>query len=186
MILTDSEIKAEIMTGRMTVTPYDQSLVNPTSLDVRLGNKFTTVHAVSPGGRIVHNGLVDPTDKTTFTSLLQTEESFILHPRMFVLGCLLEDITLPKNISCKVLGKSSLGRLGIENSSCAGWVDAGWSGVLTIELFNYSDNPIKLTAGMKIGQLIFMKHKDVSKGYGEISTSKYFKQEAGQGSKGID
>lgn len=178
MILTDQEILAEIMTERVNVTPFSKELINPSSLDVRLGKNFGVVKA-----QYVN---IDPTDPHSFYTDTQEYSRYILGPKKFVVSCLMEHITLPRNISVKLMGKSSLGRLGIENSSCAGWVDPGFSGVLTIELFNYSDEPIILTPGMKIGQLTFFKHKDCLVSYGEKETSKYQNQTPGQGSKGVD
>lgn len=178
MVLTDQEIMAEIMTERVKVTPFKKDLINPSSLDVRLGNKFGVVKA-----QYVN---VDPTDPTSFFTDTNEYSKYILGPNEFVIACLLEDITLPKNISAKLMGKSSLGRLGIENSSCAGWVDPGFSGVLTIELYNYSKNHIVLTPGMKIGQLTFFKHNPCLVSYGEKESSKYQNQTPGQGSKGVD
>jgi dCTP deaminase len=81
-------------------------------------------------------------------------ESFILLPGEFILGCTMEHIKLPADIQATVCGKSSLGRLGlfVEN---AGFVDPGFNGFLTLELFNASKTPLKLCAGMRIAQLSF-------------------------------
>jgi len=179
MILVDHQIRHEIAQGRIKITPFDDSLINPSSMDVRLGDTFSIVERCLPME-------IDPLDYRSFTTrVIRSGIPVYIDPKGFLICHLLEDITLPKDISCKIMGKSSLGRLGIENSSCAGWVDPGWSGVLTIELFNYSDKYIKLTPGMKIGQLIFFKHVPCEVGYGEKITSKYQNQLPGQGSLGI-
>lgn len=178
MILVDHMIRAELEKGTLKVTPFDDNLINPSSLDVRLGNKF---------GKVLSTYLsVNPMDHTSFkTEDFEVDTSTLIFPGEFLIAHLMEDITLPRDISAKVNGKSSLGRLGLENSSCAGWVDPGWAGKLTIELFNYSKNRIVLTPGMKIGQIIFYKHPPCEVSYGEKPTSKYMNQTPGQGSKGI-
>lgn len=175
MILVDHQLRAELEKGTLKITPFDDKLINPSSIDVRLGNKFGKVTTTYVS--------VDPTDPLSFRTEEFEAEKVILFPGEFIIAHLLEDVTLPRDISAKVNGKSSLGRLGLENSSCAGWVDPGWSGKLTIELYNYSKNRILLQEGMKIGQLIFYKHVPCEKSYAD--TGRYMNQKPGQGSKGI-
>lgn len=210
-ILVDWQIKKLIDSGEIKVDPYDESLINPNSLDIRLGNKFgevnptgsmllTSVKNVSVvlngdnlGSDIVkgyktsqgfNDKVIDPQVVSSFTTDLIESDKYVIGPRSFVLGCLLENITLPNYICATIKGKSSLGRLGLENSSPAGHVDSSWTGVLTIELFNYSKYPIVLTAGMKIGQMLFHQGEPVEFGYGSKS-GRYLNQYPGQGSKGV-
>jgi len=70
------------------------------------------------------------------------------------LATTLEYIELPEDLTAFVEGRSSLGRLGlfIEN---AGWVDAGFKGQLTLELFNANSYSIRLYPEMRICQLVF-------------------------------
>ena len=84
-------------------------------------------------------------------------EPFILHPGEFVLASTYEVITLPDDIAGRLEGKSSLGRLGLLTHSTAGFIDPGFSGHITLELSNVANLPVKLFAGMKIGQLCLIK-----------------------------
>ncbi len=179
MILTDSEIKAEIMTGRMEISDFDPTLVNPSSLDVRLGNEFYFICPTT-------DEPINPLDKHSFAMVRQSEGSITLAPGEFCLSTLLEVIKLPPNISSSLRGKSSLARLGLDNSSFGAWVDPGFGGSLVIELANHNHYPLLLTSGMKIGQLIFYKHEKVHTPYNLKATSRYMNQEGVQGSKGID
>ena len=102
-------------------------------------------------------------------------EAFILHPGEFVLGQTLERVTLPNDLVARLEGKSSLGRLGLLIHSTAGFVDAGFSGNLTLELSNVANLPITIYHGMPIGQLSFMQmDRAVDSPYGtEENGSKY-------------
>lgn len=177
MILNDKDIREAITNKDIIIDPFDDSLINPTSLDVRLGGHFSY-----PKTSKTHN-CIDPLDKSSFEFIKVNGDTHILPPNGFICASLLEDLTLSTNISARVVGKSSLARLGIDCCSPAGWVDAAWSGLLVVELKNLSSEYIKLTKGMKIGQLLFYKHLHVDKGYNE--TGRYFKQLPGQGSLGV-
>ena len=178
MILVDHMIKAEIERGTLKISPFDESLINPSSLDVRLGQSF-----YQPEPTYVN---IDPTDPLTFRTQKVGDTTFVLKPGDMVLSSLMEHIELPKDISAKILGKSSLGRLGLDNSSVSGWVDAQFKGSLVVELSNHSKFPIVLTKGMKIGQLIFYKHIPCETGYLDKPGSKYGNQRGVQGSKGVN
>ncbi|MBK5111600.1 MAG: dCTP deaminase, partial [Thermoleophilia bacterium] len=99
----------------------------------------------------------------------------ILHPGEFVLGQTLERVTLPDDLVARLEGKSSLGRLGLLIHSTAGFVDAGFSGNLTLELSNVANLPITIYHGMPIGQISFMRmDQPVETPYGGQDTrSKY-------------
>lgn len=213
MILVDHQIREAIEKGWIKVDPFDEKLINPASLNVRLGRKFGRVRGTREVYRMVHVGpsylkssydawggdipkdvidktlvnayrIIDPTDKDSFSTGSFEADSIILDPGDFVIACLMEDITLPDFICASLRGRSSLGRLGIDNSSPAGHIDNGWSGVLTIELANHNPNvAIRLTAGMSIGQLIFYQTEPAERPYGE--TGRYQRQKPGQGSKGV-
>ncbi|MCQ3812776.1 MAG: dCTP deaminase, partial [Acidimicrobiia bacterium] len=88
---------------------------------------------------------------------IEPDGVFILHPGEFVLGSTLERVRIPDDLVARLEGKSSLGRLGLLIHSTAGFVDAGWNGRLTLELSNVATLPITLYAGMKIGQISFIR-----------------------------
>lgn len=177
MILVDYQIREEIETGRIVVSPFEESLLNPSSLDIRLGNKFGVV--------VANYEHIDPLDPYSFSTKEIEADNYILPAGGFVLGTLVEHISLPADISATCRGKSSLARLGIDNSSFGMHVDCGFSGVLVVEIANHSTNSIILTAGMKIGQLLFYKHEAAETPYGEKKSSRYQSQTGLQGSKGI-
>ena len=153
MLLSDRDIKAVIGSGRVRLEPYDEEMVQPSSVDVRLDKYF----------RLFDNHkypFIDPAeDQPELTRLIEVEhgEPFILHPGEFVLGSTFEVVTLPDDLAARLEGKSSLGRLGLLTHSTAGFVDPGFSGHVTLELSNVATLPIKLWPGMKVGQLCFFE-----------------------------
>lgn len=153
VLLSDRDIRAEIAAGRLALEPYDDSLVQPSSIDVRLDNLFRVFNNT----RYTH---IDPSiQQDELTSLVQPRagEPFVLHPGEFVLGSTLELCTLPDDLAGRLEGKSSLGRLGLLTHSTAGFIDPGFSGHITLELSNVANLPITLWPGMKIGQLCLLR-----------------------------
>ena len=80
-----------------------------------------------------------------------------IQPRELVLFETAEIITLPADISGKFEGKSSLGRIGLMTHISAGFVDPGFVGVLTLEVYNCGPYNLYLTPGMRIGQVAFIR-----------------------------
>ena len=153
MLLSDGDIRKEIASGRVVIEPWDPDMVQPSSIDVRMDRYFR----VFENHRYPH---IDPAEEQPdLTRLVETpgDEPFILHPGEFVLASTYEVVTLPDDVSARLEGKSSIGRLGLLTHSTAGFIDAGFSGHVTLELSNVATLPIKLWPGMKIGQLCFFR-----------------------------
>ena len=153
MLLSDRDIRAEIAAGRVGCEPFTESMIQPSSVDVRLDKFF----------RVFENhkySVIDPSMEQpdlTREVIAEGEEPFILHPGEFVIASTYEVITLPDDIAGRLEGKSSLGRLGLLTHSTAGFIDPGFSGHITLELSNVANLPVKLFPGMKIGQLCLIK-----------------------------
>jgi dCTP deaminase len=152
MVLSDRSIKTEIEAGRIVIDPFDEKMVQPSSVDVRVDRRFRVFH----NARYPFIDVRQPMDELTEAVEISDTEPFILHPGEFVLGQTLERVQLPDDIVSRLEGKSSLGRLGLLIHSTAGFVDAGWDGHLTLELSNVANLPIAIYPGMKIGQISFM------------------------------
>ena len=153
MLLSDRDLRAEVASGRVVIEPYDEEMIQPSSIDVRLDRWFR----VFENHRYPH---IDPSiEQPDLTRLVEAEgdEPFILHPGEFVLGSTYEVVTLPDDLAGRLEGKSSLGRLGLLTHSTAGFIDPGFSGHVTLELSNVATLPITLYPGMKIGQLCLLR-----------------------------
>ena len=171
MILADRTIKRLLGEGRIEIDPYDETLVQPSSVDVRVDRWF----------RVFRNWTYPYIDvkreQEELTELVEIEDEtpFILHPGEFVLGSTLERIRLPDDLVARLEGKSSLGRLGLLIHSTAGFIDPGWDGHVTLELSNVANLPITIYFGMKIGQVSFVQMTEAAEtpyGLGSIG-SKY-------------
>lgn len=153
MLLSDRDLVAEIKAGQLALEPFEPSLVQPSSIDVRLDRLF----------RVFNSHLythIDPAERQDdLTSLVDVPEgeSFVLHPGEFALGSTLEVVTLGHQLAARLEGKSSLGRLGLLVHSTAGFIDPGFSGHVTLELSNVASLPIRLWPGMKIGHICVLR-----------------------------
>ena len=171
MILSDRSIREEIAAGRIELDPFDERLIQPASVDVRLDRFFRVfLNHTMPVIDVKKN-----LEELTRLVEIDDERPFVLHPGEFVLGSTLERVALPDDLVGRVEGKSSLGRLGLLIHSTAGFIDAGFDGHITLELSNVANLPITLYPGMKIGQISFLRMTtpaDVPYGQGALK-SKY-------------
>lgn len=176
-ILVDWRIAEAIETGEIGLEPYDEKLIQPNSIDVRLGNKFSTYKpSLVP---------IDPYDKESvkYGLLEDLEAPITLYKGGFLLGETLEKLTLPRNICCEVEGKSSLARLGLTVHQTGGWVDLGFSGSITLEFGNENNRPIILHPGMPVAQLVFYRTEQCLVSYAEKEGAKYMNQSGPTASK---
>ena len=154
MVLSDRSIRQEIEDGRIVIDPFEERLVQPSSVDVRVDRRFR----VFANSRYPYIDVRQPMPELTEPVEIQgDDEPFILHPGEFVLGQTLEKVSLPDDLVARLEGKSSLGRLGLLIHSTAGFVDPGFSGHITLELSNVANLPITIYHAMPIGQISFMR-----------------------------
>ena len=153
MVLADATIRRLIAEGRIGIEPYDEALLQPSSVDVRVDRYFR----VFRNNRYPYIDVKAEQEELTELVEIDPETPFVLHPGEFVLGSTLERVRLPDDLVARLEGKSSLGRLGLLIHSTAGFIDPGWDGHVTLELSNVANLPITIYVGMKIGQLSFMQ-----------------------------
>jgi dCTP deaminase len=153
MILSDVDLRKAIAAGRIGIEPFEETAIQPSSIDVRIDSLFRVFRNHSAGVIDVKQ------DMRELTELVEIPDNgvFMLHPGEFVLGSTRERITVPDDLVARIEGKSSLGRLGLLIHQTAGFIDAGWDGHITLELANVANLPITIYPGMKIGQLSFME-----------------------------
>lgn len=168
-VLSDLDIVYENGSG-MSIEPFNPGQVQPASYDVTLGTKFKVFVNRVPGASF------DPIDPPKMIDI-QTGETrtFTLASMHFALASTVEYFTFSNRLAGRLEGKSSLGRLGLCIHATAGWFDPGFEGTATIELFNMSPYGIRLTPGMLIAQMSFLRMSSTVKlPYGsEVLGSKY-------------
>lgn len=174
MILSDSDIQdyQEFRSAKnpliYTNNPKENIFIGPSSVDLTLSNSFNSIKK---------------TNLITFDTQIEYKEKiythFLLQAGEFVLASTQESINLPDNISAFVQGRSSIGRLGLQIQN-AGFIDAGFSGQLTLELHNQGSSPILLEAGKRICQIVFILQSSPSL---KVYNGKYQNQTGATGSK---
>jgi dCTP deaminase len=151
-VLSDATIRRLVEEGRIVMEPWEPGLVQPASVDLRLGDTFRVFH----NHRAAAIDLREPPTNLTEEVAIEGDQAFVIHPGEFVLGRTLERVELPDDVVARIEGKSSIGRLGLIVHATAGFVDPGFNGTLTLEITNLTRIPIKLYAGLPIAQLSFM------------------------------
>ena len=131
----------------LSISPLEPGQIQPASVDVRLGDTFSVVEDSSAGIITMEHEIKYKTIKT---------DTYVLLPGQFVLATTVEYFSLPDDLTAFVEGRSSLGRMGLFIQN-AGWVDPGFEGEITLELYNANRCAIELKAGRRVGQLVFAK-----------------------------
>ncbi len=150
MILSDKTLMKMLKEQTLVVEPLEMEQIQPASIDIRIGNTYSVVEDSS-------SGIIDLNDEIVYKQI--TAEKYILLPGQFVLATTMEYFELPDNLTAFVEGRSSLGRMGLFIQN-AGWVDPGFKGEITLELFNANRCAIELRAGRRVGQLVFAQLDD--------------------------
>ena len=145
MILSDRTIRKMLSEQTLTIHPLEERQIQPASVDIRLGDTFGVVEDSS-------SGIITMEHEIHYKTL--HTDRYLLLPGQFVLATTIEYIALPGNLTAFVEGRSSLGRMGLFIQN-AGWVDPGFEGEITLELFNANRCAIELCTGRRIGQLVF-------------------------------
>jgi dCTP deaminase len=179
MILSDGTLQKMIETGELGVDPIKPNSIQPASVDCHLGRHFL----------IVEDRQMQMIDMDTQILYREYESDEItIPPHSFLLATTEEYIKLPNDLTAFVEGRSSIGRIGLFIQN-AGWVDPGFEGQITLELYNANSLPIRLKAGRRICQLVFCKMDEAAlvpyqgkyQGQRKTTGSRIFKdEEAGQ------
>ena len=150
MILSDKTISKMLEEKTLVIEPVTKEQIQPASVDIRLGNTFSVVDD-SPSGVITLG------NKIEYKTIVS--DTYLILPGQFVLATTMEYFELPDDLTAFVEGRSSLGRMGLFIQN-AGWVDPGFKGEITLELYNANKCAIELKAGRRVGQLVFAKMDD--------------------------
>ena len=126
MILSDKTLRAMLANGSLVVDPITEESIQPASIDCRLGDHYlmlddTRMDILTLDSEIKYRDIVG--------------DSITIPPHTFLLATIAEYIKLPNNLTAFVEGRSSIGRIGLFIQN-AGWVDPGFEGKITLELYN--------------------------------------------------
>lgn len=155
-MLIDYHIEQAMREGSLLVEPYDRKNLGPASYDLTLDKLFRRptwgvedldVADLQPGHTTLVENSVDH----------EGNDVIVLNPGDFLLGTTVEVVRLGRNVAARVEGRSSVGRLGLLVHTTAGFIDPGFEGQITLELYNCSPWTIALRPGMRIAQLAFTR-----------------------------
>lgn len=140
MILPDKVIRKYVEHGHIEIKPpVRDEQYQPASLDVRIGSK-----------------LYRPSDDMMISSgtvhTFEPDKAYIGHTKDY--------IEMPDDLAAQLTGRSSMGRNGLIIHKTAGWIDCGFCGQITLELYNFGDEPVEVSVGDRVGQLVFFRMED--------------------------
>lgn len=147
MILSDVGIRTRLNNKELLIDPLDEGCIQPASVDLKLGRQFVIIKHWGAG-------ILDFTSEPNYHRVEADE--FLVPSHSFVLATTVEKLCLPHDLTAFVEGRSSVGRMGLFIQN-AGWVDPGFEGQLTLELYNANNLPILLRSGRRICQIVFCK-----------------------------
>jgi len=147
VILSDETLRSLLREGTIVVDPVEEYQIQPASIDLRLGRHFL---------KLDENTLEALTLDAELPYVRIEKDEIIIPPHSFLLATTVERIRLPADVTAFVEGRSSIGRIGLFIQN-AGWVDPGFEGTITLELFNANRLPLRLTAGRRICQIVFAR-----------------------------
>lgn len=178
-MLPDAQLEEQMLIGRLRIVPEpDARAIQPASIDLRLAHEFAIpANPPAPGEFIDPRRGVD--HKNPELKTVQAA-SYMLQPLAFCLARTIERVTLHPTLAARVEGKSTLGRFGLAIHATAGFIDPGFSGHITLELFNFTQYPIKLSAEMAICQLaVHRVEGSVRRPYGHPELGSHYQGQTG-------
>ena len=156
MILSDTTIKKYLKEGRIKIDGIKDIQIQPASIDLTLGNEFLYRKMLYPVPDDLYTmaDMIDnnPDYKIDYEKVIA--DKYTIRRREFILATTNECVSIDKGIAAWVEGRSSIGRIGLFIHN-AGWIDPGWNGKITLELFNASPYKIDIVRDMRICQIIF-------------------------------
>ncbi len=161
MIFSDKKILDSIDTGKIVIEPFNRECLGTNSYDVHLSKWLATYNAE----------ILDARKHNTIEYLEIPDEGFVLRPNKLYLG-VTEEYTETHNSVPFLEGKSSVGRLGIDIHATAGKGDVGFCNTWTLEIS--CTQPVRIYAGMPIGQLIYFQVAgEIERFYNKKKDAKY-------------
>ncbi|WP_101845310.1 dCTP deaminase [Halobacillus sp. Marseille-P3879] len=167
MIMSSQTILNNLEKKELIIDPLTRSHIQPASVDLTLGNHFISLEEHS-------TRTLSMREKAYYRDIyIGNRETIIIPPHSFLLATTKEWIKLPNYLTAFVEGRSSIGRMGMFVQN-AGWVDPGFEGCLTLELYNSNRSPIELVEGWRICQLVIAEM--------DLPTKRYNGKYSGQSS----
>lgn len=153
-ILAGEALRNEIVSKRIQIDPFDEALLGPASVDLRLGRTFRVFRSARRVVRVDSSS--DYRDYSEKIALAEGE-TMMLMPQQTILGLTIEKIALAPDICGWLEGRSRFARIGLLVHISAGFMQPGLSNHQVLELTNFGPNPLELVPGTPICQFIFQR-----------------------------
>ncbi len=161
MILSDKRILEEIEKGNILIEPFDRQFLGTNSYDVHLSRWL----------KVYKNRVLDARMHNETEDIIIPPEGLVIEPNTLYLGVTEEYTETHRHVPF-LEGKSSVGRLGIDIHATAGKGDVGYCNTWTLEIS--CSQPVRIYAGMPIGQLIyFVVEGEIEQMYNAKHNAKY-------------
>ncbi len=151
MVLSDKTLKLYVRTKKLRIFPFREDLVQPGSYNLRLGNAFRIFKNT---GRPYLN-VKEPVEDFMEMVTVDPGEPIVVHPGVFLLSETTEYFEFPDNLVGRLVGRSSLGRLGVQIHATSNFFEPGFRGTASLNISNLSSVPVALFPGMEIAQMVF-------------------------------
>lgn len=162
MMWSDVCIKQAQRCGKINITPFNETRIQPNSIDLTLDDEI----------------MIYDMRSNEFESYLLSEDDCEIMQGDFILASTAEKITLGNGVCAQVDGKSSYGRKGLQIHQTAGFIDAGFSGNITLEMVTVGQS-IRLDVGMPICQLVFWDAYPSERPYGSEGLGSHYQGQTG-------
>lgn len=187
MVLSDRDIKKALADKEILIEPLkDPKQVQPASVDLRLGKDFKRLERLASVAER-NTALKVGTDLDTqgYKYVPYNADNSLgyiyIAPHEFLLATTVERVKIPNNMTAFLEGRSSVGRSGLSIHN-AGYIDPGFEGQITLELYNALPFSLRLTPGMRICQIVFESlSSECEVSYSQIG--KYQNQKGATGSR---
>jgi dCTP deaminase len=164
MILTDHTITSEMNKGNIVIEPFNAANLGSNSYDLTLSNTLI----------LYKERVLDVRKKNPSAPMIIPEEGLTLQPSILYLASTIEYTQTLRHVPI-LMGKSSLGRLGLFVHVTAGFGDVGFAGHWTLELVCVQ--PVRIYPGMKIAQIVYNDITEMPKvSYDKKEDAKYSNQ----------
>ena len=171
-VLSDQDIENELKSGRLSITPAPKR-INPASVELTLGDEIVYLKRTMTNEIDLRKPFPDDMVERF---VMDRKKGFSIKPGEHYLATTAERIELPDNITLYVVGKSSIGRIGLVPVT-AGYVDPGFGGQITLEIYNVGHTPVIVYPGMFFAQGVFYYLNSPAKHpYNKRKTSLYHGQ----------
>lgn len=163
MMWSDRCIKQAVTRGKINISPFNEAMVQPNSIDLTLDDEI----------------LIYDRGEDKFVSVFLSDfDGLRLEPGAFILASTVERVRLGNGVCAQVDGKSSYGRKGLRIHQTAGFIDAGFSGNITLEMDTIGQ-AVELRPDMPICQLVFWDAYPSARLYGSEGLGSHYQGQTG-------